>query len=224
MPKILLVEDDHDLVQSIVLLLEQKLMTVDTVNAVSRAKDFLSIAQFDLIILDWNLADGEGISLLRFLRDSGQSTPVLMLTSRAAIKDKIQGFEQGSDDYLAKPFHPEELICRIHALLRRPVQTRLEHIEHRGLRLDLGKRTAERNGKIIPLTPREFELLEFLLCRLDQVFSKDVLLERVWKSDSESTAETVVTTVLRLRKKIDVSGEPSIIRNVFGSGYVIDKS
>lgn len=223
MPKILLVEDDHDLRSSLVSLLEHRRMTVDSAGSVSGGNDFLAVSSYDLVILDWNLPDGTGVELLQEIRQKRIDSAVLMLTTRAAVEDKVTGFESGADDYLVKPFHPDEFICRIQSLLRRPSQISPDQIEHLGLTLDVFKRSAHRGSKNIQLTPREFELLEFLMRHKDQVFSKEVLLERVWKADSESTAETVVATVLRLRKKVDTEGEKSIIRNVFGAGYVIDK-
>lgn len=219
MPKILLVEDDPDLSRSIATFLTKRQMSVDLAVTVSSAKDYMSAGQYDLAIVDWNLPDGCGLSVVGTMKTKH---PVLILTTRSAIEDKVAGFDVGADDYLTKPFHPSELLCRVQALLARGRYRAPEQISIGALVLDLQRRRVTRNDDTIDLTPKEFELLEFLMKNAGTVFSKEALLERVWKTDSESTAETVVTTIRRLRKKIDQQQDGTLIRNVFGSGYVID--
>lgn len=218
--KILVVEDNNDLATEILTLLTAKRMTAERVATIGRAKDFLASSQYDLIILDWNLPDATGIELLKSLRAKSIHTPVLLLTQRSTILDKTEGFAAGTDDYLTKPFHPTELLCRIEALLRRPPVIVPKAMSCGSLSLDPDARRARRNGEEISLSPKEYSLLEFFMRNQDQVFTPEALLERVWETDSESTSQTVVATILRLRKKIDEQGSTSYIKNQFGQGYL----
>ncbi len=219
MPKILLVEDDCDAAVEVKALLTANRMTLEVVPTVDRARDFVSVSDYDLIILDWNLPDGTGVDFLKFLRDKGCQSPVLMLTGRVNIDDKLTGFTAGADDYLGKPFHAVELLCRVQALLRRP-HGRLENILKAGnLVLDIESRRVTRDGEDLHLMPKEFAVLEFFMRNPNRVFSPEALLERVWETDNESTSHTVVATIHRLRKKIDSPGIDSKIKNQFGMGY-----
>lgn len=220
MAKVLIVEDDNDLSCELAALLKQNRHVVDVVGTVRNAEDYLFSSPYDVIILDWNLPDGDGLSLLQEIRDRGLGSAVLMLTARNQIKDKVDGFSAGGDDYLTKPFAPEELISRINALLRRPREYRGQVLRAGDIELDSGKRLVKQNNEVIHLTPKEFAVLEFFLEHQDQVFTQEALLERIWQADNEATSRTVVATILRLRKKIDHPDRPSLIRNVFGSGYM----
>lgn len=222
MAKILLVEDDPDLSSQIVTYLGANRMTVDSVNCLSQGREFARAASYDAIVLDWNLPDGSGLSLLDELRQEGQATPVIMFTTRSDIEDKVSGFGSGADDYLTKPFYPQELLARLHALLRRPGQMTATLLCAGNVALNVTANQVTKNGQPVHLTKREFALLEFLLRHRQQAFSADSLLERVWKTDSESTGETVVATVHRLRKKIDEPNKPTLIRNISGVGYIMD--
>ncbi len=221
MSKILLVEDDPDMSLEIKILLESNRMTVDRVSTIRKARDFVGVSSYDLLILDWNLPDGEGVHLLQEVRSRGDSVPILMLTSRKHIEDKKICFSTGTDDFLEKPFHPVELVCRVQALLRR-VPIRLSNeLKISDLVLNLETRCLTKAGREINLPPKEFALLEFFLRNPNQVFSAECLLERIWKTDNESTPHTVVNTIHRLRKKIDSPGAPPIIKNQFGTGYTL---
>jgi DNA-binding response OmpR family regulator len=220
MAKVLLVEDDVDVAQEIKVLLKSERYTVESVPTVRTAEDFLFSSEYDLLILDWNLPDGSGVDLLCHARRKGLGLPVLMLTSRADLLDKLEGFRAGTDDYLTKPFEGEELLCRVQALLRRPKHFQAEILVADYLTLDTGKRVVKKDDSPVHLTPKEFATLEFFFRHRNQVFSGEALLERIWESDNEATAATVVATILRLRKKIDKPGQQSFIQNVFGVGYV----
>lgn len=218
--KILLVEDNNDLATEILALLSAKRMTVERVATIASARDYLAGSTYDLILLDWNLPDGVGIDLLADIRNKRDNTAVLMLTERSAIAEKAQGFGLGADDYLTKPFHPTELICRIQALARRPQTLISGALNAASLSLDPDSRQVTKNGAPVELSPKEFALLEFFMRNKNHVFTADALLERVWESDSEATSQSVVATILRLRKKIDSPGAQSLIQNIFGQGYV----
>lgn len=213
-------EDNNDLATEIQTLLNAKRMIVERVATISSARDYLAGSTYDLIILDWNLPDGIGIDLLKDLRDKRDNTSILMLTERSAIAEKAQGFGLGADDYLTKPFHPTELICRIQALARRPHTLISGILSVAGLSLNPDSREVTKHGALVDLSPKEFALLEFFMRNRNHVFTADALLERVWEAGSEATAQSVVATILRLRKKLDSPNQPSYIQNVFGQGYV----
>jgi OmpR-family two-component system manganese-sensing response regulator len=223
MPKVLIVEDNLPLATGIKDFLAAQRMVAEHVTTIGRARDFVASSTFDVIILDFNLPDGTGLDLLREMRQKKLQTPVLMLTDRTSIEDKLAGFEEGTDDYLGKPFHLKELLMRIQALLRRPQQKLETHLSYKDIELDVGARKIKKAGELVHLSPREFALLEFFMKHPGQVFSLDALLERVWPADNESTTETVVATVRRLRKKIDTEGSPTLIKSVFGAGYSLSE-
>lgn len=219
MAKVLLVEDDNDASTELKALLTAHRMIVEAVRTVARARDFLSVSHYDLIILDWNLPDGTGLELLNELREDGCQTPVLMLTGRGGLDDKVSGFTAGADDYLVKPYLAGELLCRVNAILRRNPR-RLDNLLVAGeVVLDIDGKRVTKDGLEVRLMPKEFAILEFLMKNPNRVFSAEALLERVWPTDNESTRHTVVATIHRLRKKIGSRDCESRIRNQFGLGY-----
>lgn len=220
MSKILLVDDDKNLSAEILEYLRAQLFTVDSVSTIKSARDYVIAASYDLIILDFNLPDGTGIELLKEIRSRGLLTPVLMLTNMSDINSKEAGFNSGTDDYLTKPFHPKELVLRIDSLLRRPSQMQDKLLKAGELCLDTTSRIVSLAGEQLSLLPKEYALLEFLMRHPNQVFSAESLLDKVWATDSDSSAETVVMTISRLRKKI--GKEKCAIKNVFGVGYKLE--
>ncbi|MBS1998349.1 MAG: response regulator transcription factor [Cyanobacteria bacterium SZAS LIN-2] len=178
--------------------------------------------QYDLAVLDWGLPGKLGVDICRDYRARGGKTPILMLTGKGEIESKLEGFDSGADDYLAKPFNLRELLARVKALLRRPegVQSDVIHVRGYELNTKLGKVMV--HGREVALLAKEMALLEFLMRHQDRIFNVDDLLDRVWQSDSESSEDAVRQCVTRLRKKIDVEGQPSLITTVKGMGYKID--
>ncbi len=217
MAKILLIDDDKNLAEEVVQHLKAKLMTAEAAHSIADGKEYILAGSYDLIILDFMLPDGTGVELLREIRKNGINTPVLMLTSLSNIESKEAGFCAGSDDYLTKPFNSRELLLRIDSLLRRPALRISTKLEVGNLSLDTVSRTVCMNDVELNLLPREFALIEFFLRHPNEVFSAEALLERVWKTDSDTGVETVTTTISRLRKKIGRDKSP--IKNVFGVGY-----
>lgn len=220
MAKILLLEDDRDF-SDIVSACLRGSNTVEQSFTVQDARDIISCSDFDLLILDWNLPDGQGLDLLKDFRANGGVTPALMMTAKSDINDKVQGFAAGSDDYLAKPFHLQELIARVGALLRRPPQLTEEVLRIRNLTLNPKSRVVQVDSEEVKILPKEFAVLEFLMRHPNQVFSTEQLLDRVWPSTAEVSPDTVTTTIKRLRKKVDKPGEASFIDTVFGVGYKV---
>lgn len=223
MAKILLVEDDQNLANTVRTFLLFEHHAVEHVADGQGAFTQLRSFPYELIILDWELPSMSGIEILRRFRSSGGTTPILILTGHDTIEDKEQGLDLGADDYLTKPFHMKELGARVRALLRRPAPASQSNVLTAGaISLDSVKHQATVSGDVISLLPREFQLLEFFMRHRNRVFSAETLLKSVWPSDSEATLEALRTALKRMRKKVDPKGE--LIRTVHGVGYILETS
>ncbi len=219
MAKILLVEDNPDFLDRVEEWLKHERYSVDAVADGKAALEKLTFYQYDAIILDWNLPFVSGVELIEKFRSSGGKTPILMLTGRNTVPEKTQGLDAGADDYLTKPFDLNELSARLRALLRRPAEVKDNLLRFNELVLDTSTQEVKLNDKPVKLLPLEYALLEFFMRHPNHVFSHNALVERVWKSESNATAEAVRTCVMALRKKITSTGKPSMIRTVHGTGY-----
>ncbi|QBD77868.1 response regulator transcription factor [Ktedonosporobacter rubrisoli] len=174
----------------------------------------------DLIVLDVMLPGLDGLEVVQRLRAAGDNVPILLLTARDAVPDRVKGFEVGADDYLVKPFAPEELLARVKALLRRNMSERHEVLRYAGIELDTGTRVAHRGPREIELSPTEYELLALFLRRPRQVLTRDVIMDRVWGLDFEGSSNVLEVYVGYLRAKLEASDEPRLIHTVRGIGYV----
>lgn len=185
------------------------------------AMQLLEGEPFDLIVLDWMLPDHDGLEVLRHLRQRGGQVPVLMLTARTTVPDRVMGLESGADDYLAKPFAFAELVARSRALLRRPVLSTGQFLRCGNLQLDTRARTAFRGDREIPLTPREVDILEYLLRYQGQVVTREMLERDVWKQSHRFTSldNVIDVQIMRLRRKVDVEGADKLIHTLRGIGY-----
>jgi DNA-binding response OmpR family regulator len=219
--KILLVEDDVQLASLVQRWLSKDGHTVEMVHNGGDGQLRLRFDHYDLIVLDWNLPEVEGIDILKDVRSRGDATPILMLTGRKDIEEKIRGLEGGADDYLPKPFDGRELMARIRVLLKRPKTFLTDAYKVGDIELDTKTHTVKRAGASVDLLPKEFALLEFFMRHPNQYFSATTLLENVWPSESDSTTEALTSCIKRMRKKLDREGEDSIIRNERGAGYGI---
>ena len=175
----------------------------------------------DLIILDLMLPGFDGLEVARRLRAAGDTVPILMLTARDAVADRVGGFEAGADDYLIKPFAPEELLARVKALLRRSQPEQHEVLRYADLELDTGTRMAHRGAREIELSPTEYELLALFLRQPRQVLTREVIFERIWGFDFEGSSNVMEVYMGYLRKKLEMDGEPRLIHTVRGVGYVL---
>jgi two-component system response regulator MprA len=174
----------------------------------------------DLIVLDIMLPRLDGLEVARRLRAAGDNVPILMLTARDAVTDRVEGLETGADDYLVKPFAPEELLARVKALLRRKQEERHEVLRYVDVELDTGTRIAHRGAREIELSPTEYELLLLFMKRPRQVLTREIILDRVWGIDFEGSSNVMEVYVGYLRTKLEAGGEPRLIHTVRGVGYV----
>jgi len=178
----------------------------------------------DLIVLDLMLPGMDGLEVARRLRAAGDVVPILMLTARDAVPDRVEGLEAGGDDYLVKPFAPEELVARVKALLRRSLPERAEVLRYAGVELDTGTRVAHRGAREIELSPTEYELLQLFMRRPRQVLTRDIIMDRVWGLDFEGSSNVMEVYVGYLRSKLEAEGEPRLIHTIRGVGYVFKES
>jgi two-component system OmpR family response regulator len=220
--KILLVEDDKNIAAGVISWLTTLHYTVEHVSDGAEGLERLKVCKYDVVVLDWGLPTISGPEICKQYRSSQGKTPILMLTAHSSIDDKLHGFGSGADDYLTKPFDPKELSVRIEALLRRPANLVADNLKVGNLELHPSDYCLYKNGTPIRLLPKEFDLIKFLMRHPGQLFSADELIDRVWNSDSEVSRELVKVYVTKIRRKIDVDGEPSIIATVHGRGYRLD--
>jgi DNA-binding response OmpR family regulator len=225
MAQILLAEDDPSLASVLVRWLQKEGHQVNHLADGAEAIRFLDFADFDLLILDIELPGASGLEILKAYRSKGGKTMAIFLTARSSVEDKLQGFETGADDYLSKPFHAKELIMRVNALLRRSSETVDLDAQFKNLGLQLlPTRSAVRkldSNSEVSLTQREYALLDYLLRRLDQIVPSERLLNSLWTDEEGATPEALAACITRLRKKIDLPGTESMIKNVHGRGYQI---
>jgi len=174
----------------------------------------------DLIVLDIMMPGLDGLEVAQRLREAGDNVPILMLTARDTVADRVKGLETGADDYLVKPFAPEELVARVKALLRRSQEERHEVLRYADVELDTGTRVAHRGAREIELSPTEYELLLLFMRRPRQVLTREIILDRVWGLDFEGSSNVLEVYIGYLRNKLEADGEPRLIHTVRSVGYV----
>lgn len=219
--KILLVEDEIDLNNIVNKYLKKNGYTVDSVFDGEDALFHLSEATYDLVILDVMLPKLNGFEVLERMRSKNNKTPVLMLTARVSIDDKVKGLDLGADDYLAKPFDFEELNARVRAIIRRKYDNVSSELKIHDLILDTTKKTVTRNGINIDLTGKEYEVLEYLMQSKDRIVSRDQIKNHVWDFYYEGSSNVIDVLIKNIRKKIDLEGSKQIIYTKKGLGYVV---
>jgi two-component system response regulator MprA len=218
--RILIIEDD----QAILKLLQRGLayegytvdMSTDGRTGLILARDHTP----DLVILDWMLPGIDGLEVCNRLR-SGGSIPILMLTAKDTVQDRIQGLDAGADDYMVKPFNLDELLARVRALLRRTQPERVPVLKFADLTLDTGSRQAARGNRLVSLTAKEYELLELFLRHPKQVLTREVIFDRVWGYDFGGESNVLEVYIRYLRQKLEAEQEPRLIHTVRGVGYVM---
>jgi two-component system copper resistance phosphate regulon response regulator CusR len=217
--RILVVEDEAEIADFLVRGLREEGFTVEQAGDVESADHLLGGAGWDLVLLDRSLPDGDGLTSLRLHRESGGDVPVLVLTARDSISDRVRGLDAGADDYLCKPFAFEELLARIRALVRRPRGSGFLELVAADVRVDLASHRAERAGKPLGLTAKEQALLVFFLRHPGEILSRTRIYEQVWDERYDGSSNTLEVHVKELRRKLEVRG-PRLIHTLRGRGYL----
>jgi two-component system, OmpR family, copper resistance phosphate regulon response regulator CusR len=221
MARVLVVEDQKTLLQNLVRGLQGEGYLVVAASTGEEAGREASSGPFDVVVLDLMLPGKSGLDVLRDLRAAGSGTPVLILTARDSIDDRVLGLDSGADDYLVKPFAFAELLARLRVLLRRGPAPRTTVLCAADLELDLVSRRVTRAGKIAELTTREFELLEYLLRHKNEPVTRDMLSREVWKESTGAMTNVIDVYINGLRKKVERPGSTPLIHTVRGVGYVL---
>ncbi|RIV18347.1 DNA-binding response regulator [Alicyclobacillaceae bacterium I2511] len=219
--RVLLVEDEKKLAAAVVQLLKEDHFITDAAYDGETGLDLALTNSYDVLVLDIMLPGLNGLELLRSVRQAGLDVPILLLTAKDTVDDRVQGLDTGADDYLVKPFANKELLARIRALTRRSGNLiPNENFTAGPFAVNFTEHTILRNEEILNLTAKEFQLLELLLRNHDKVMSKELILDRIWGPDAEVIGNAVENYVHFLRKKVDLPGQPSFIETVRGVGYV----
>ncbi len=222
--KVLVVEDNPDLAANLVDYLSAHDCVVDVSSDGLAALHLATTQSFDVILLDLMLPGLDGLSLCRHLRQTvGQTTPILMLTARDTLDDKVAGLEAGADDYLVKPFAFSELLARVRNILRRAPARQTETLQFADLEMDLLRHKAMRAGKQIDLAPQEYRLLEYLLRHPGEVLTRTRLAEQVWDMHFDGDSNVVDVAIRRLRRKADDPYPQKLIHTLRGVGYVLEE-
>ena len=220
MAQILIVDDDERLTTMLRRTLSHEGWSVTVANSGTEALPALAAAEAELAILDVSMPGMDGFEVLRRLRAAGSTIPVLMLTARDAVEDRVTGLELGADDYLIKPFAPEELVARVRALMRRLVPSR-EILTYADLRLDTAGRLVSRQDRPISLSTTEYALLEYFMRHPEQVLLRNQIMQQVWGYDFGGDSNVLEVYVGYLRRKLEEGGAPRLIQTVRGAGYVL---
>lgn len=218
--KVLLVEDEEMLNNIIAKRLRVESMTVDCCFDGETALDHINTSSYDVVVMDVMIPKMDGFTVVQHLRQEGNKTPVLFLTAKDTLQDKVKGLNHGGDDYLVKPFEFEELIARIYALSRRSYNHAHNDLEAGPLTINSQSRTATLHGQELVLTAKEFDLLYYLASNVNIVLSRQQILDHVWEYDYESYSNLIDVYIKDLRKKLDVANEAKLIHTVRGMGYV----
>ena len=219
--RFLLVEDEPRVARFIAKGLREQGYAIDTAPDGDEALFKASISEYDLIILDVMLPLKNGFDVCKALRAAGTKSPILMLTARDAVDDRVKGLDSGADDYLTKPFDFKELLARLRALLRRAKDLRPEILQVADLTLNTANHTVVRSGKRISLTAKEYSLLEFFMLKEGRLVSRAEIAEHVWDENFDPFSNVIDVYVRRLRKKIDENFDPPLIHTRRGEGYLL---
>ena len=217
--KVLIVEDQQRLGSFLEQGLKECAYTVTWVKSCAEARDTLADSGYDVILLDLGLPDGDGIDLLRQWRASGFNEPVLILSARDTVADRIKGLDVGADDYLPKPFSFEELLARVRSLVRRQSSVKQVVLEHRGIRVDLLSHTVQLNGGAVDLTSREYALLEIFMQNPGRILTRTLISEKIWASHYDVDTNLLDVYMSRLRSKLETSAGKPLFKTVRGVGY-----
>lgn len=222
--RILLVDDEVELTEPLSRVLKREGYSVDVAYAGTTGSELAAHSDYDLLILDWMLPDKTGLEICQEVRRSGQTTPVLFLTAKDTIDDRVQGLDAGADDYLVKPFELRELLARVRALLRRAVSDSATAVSQRlmvaDFELDFENQLGYRLGRTIELSEKETQLLAYLIENHGQLLTHAQIYQHLWSDGGEQPSSNVLAALIRLlRRKIEAPGETQLIHTVYGKGY-----
>ena len=219
--RVLLVEDEARIAHFVAKGLREQSYAVDVVTSGEQALYQASMAAYDLVILDLMIPAPDGFAVCRELRNSGQTMPILMLTARDAVEDRIKGLDRGADDYLTKPFEFGELLARLRALLRRSRTLQPTQLVVADLVVDTAGQTVERGGKVIPMTAKEYALVEFLARNAGRVVGRAEISEHVWDEEFDPFSNLIEVYINRVRRKIDAGFATALLHTRRGAGYIL---
>ncbi|MGA7933020.1 MAG: two-component system response regulator RppA [Kovacikia sp.] len=221
--RILLVDDEVEMADPLGQLLTREGYAVDVAYEGGRGGELALQGHYDLLILDWMLPQQSGLEICQQLRSRGDNTPVLFLTAKDTIDDRVEGLDAGADDYLVKPFELRELLARVRALLRRPVTLELSTPAQRlrvdDFEMDEENQLAYRHGRVIELSEKETQLLAYLMHSPNQLLTHDQIFQHLWGESEKPTSNALAAQIRLLRRKIEANGEPPLIHTVYGRGY-----
>jgi two-component system, OmpR family, manganese sensing response regulator len=220
--KILLVDDEIEMADPLSRSLLREGYEVDVAHDGDRGIQLADQGTYDLLILDWMLPGHSGLEICQNLRSRGDTTPVLFLTAKDTIDDRVQGLDAGADDYIVKPFELRELLARVRALLRRPTNIEpvaVSRVKVDDLELDIQNQVAYRNGRAIELSEKESQLLAYLMRQPNQLLTHEQISQHLWSANEKPTSNALVAQIRLLRRKIEAKGETPLITTVYGKGY-----
>jgi two-component system copper resistance phosphate regulon response regulator CusR len=217
--KVLVIEDDAEIADFVVRGLREEGFSVESAASGEDGWHMLARREWDVVVLDWWLPGADGLTLLKRFRHAGHDTPVLFLTARDSVSDKVRGLDGGADDYLTKPFEYEELLARVRALSRRKAKATGTLLVHGDVQIDLATHRAERAGERLDLTAKEHALLVFFLRQPEEVLSRTRIYEHVWDDRYDGLSNTLEYHVMELRRKLEAHG-PRVIHTLRGRGYL----
>lgn len=219
--KILIVEDEVDILNSVREFLEREQYLVETAQNYDEALDKVLLYRYDCILLDVMLPGGSGLDILREMSDRGVKQPVLILSAKSSVEDKVAGLEIGADDYLAKPFHFSELLARVKSIIRRNLQNGDQSIRYKNVQLNPDNREVKVEGKIVPLNRKEYDVLYYFMLRPNKLFEKIAIAENVWgdHADQADNLDFIYSQIKNIRKKMKEAGADIDLQAVYGIGY-----
>ena len=219
--KLLVVEDNQELTNDVCTLFREDGFITEAAYTLQEAREKVGLYSYDLVILDLGLPDGNGLELIGEIQQRHEGTAILVLTARDSIDTKVQGLEQGADDYLTKPFHKAELNARVHSILRRRFSAGSNQIQIRELTIDLSARKATIDDRLLNLTKKEYDLLLFLVYNKNRLLTKESIAEHLWGDhfDQADNFDFIYNHIKNLRRKISEAGGKNYIRSMYGMGY-----
>lgn len=219
--KILIVEDEVDILNSVREFLEREQYLVETAQNYDEALDKVLLYRYDCILLDVMLPGGSGLDILRKMSDRGVKQPVLILSAKSSVEDKVAGLEIGADDYLAKPFHFSELLARVKSIIRRNIQNGDQSIRYKNVQLNPDNREVKVEGKVVPLNRKEYDVLYYFMLRPNKLFEKTAIAENVWgdHADQADNLDFIYSQIKNIRKKMKEAGADIDLQAVYGIGY-----